>query len=136
MRDAAISRKVPDNPSRRSIGLTAGPAIPVGEFAGIQRTRTPHFVYLDDAIEPPIGYTNWVNSKAYTLPWAFSYDADAGIRWDLPGRIALLAYTGYNGCRPSQYAMEPFASRNIPTGEKPSFPTGTILLRMGLEVRI
>jgi hypothetical protein len=112
-------------------------------LAGLQGTRTPDFSYQYPF--PDLIYPNWVTAYGVNLPWTFSYEADAGLKWNFRGRVALLAYAGYDGCRPSKPPAElllfgPNNNMTIPlNGYKPGtvpLPTGTIHLRAGIEMRL
>lgn len=96
-----------------------GPALLIRALAGIQKTKTAN---------PEISF-----------PWAFSYEADAGIKWPLSGkRIALVGYAGYNGCKPAQnfvFIFSTSAGTSTMT-QKTTFPTGTIHARAGIEVQL
>ena len=107
-------------------------------LAGTQKTRTPVFAYVDPRIEVAQGYSNVLRASAETLASVFSYQLDAGIRYSLRGKWALLAYGGYNGCQPFRYP------NLIPGGPpwplevfgKHKLPTGTLGIRMGVELTL
>jgi hypothetical protein len=124
----------------------AGPALIVRALAGVQKTRTPDhsyqtypYLYTGLAMSE---FANWVRAPGTDMPWTFSYEADAGFKWSFPGRVALLAYGGYNGCRPSKapsgiiYITPNGVS--YPSGDyaRSTLPTGTIHFRAGVEVRL
>ena len=99
-----------------------GPALLIRALAGIQKTKTADISY------PGISF-----------PLAFSYEADAGLKWPLPGkRIALIGYAGYNGCKPAQNFVFMFSSSsgNNTMTQKNTFPTGTIFARAGIEMQL
>ena len=117
----------------------SGPALMIRALAGIQRTRIPD----DSFIEP--GSTQQVDVPGSAMPWAFSYEGDAGIKWNFPGRVALVAYAGYNGSRPAEKETGPLNyGPNIPFGsqgevyhpQKISVPTGSLLFRAGIDYKL
>ena len=117
----------------------SGPELLFRALGGIQRTRIPD----DSFIEP--GSTQQVDVPGSTMPWAFSYEGDAGIKWNFPGRIALVAYAGYNGSGPAKKAEGPLNyGPNIPLGSqmaipqppKTSVPTGSLLFRAGIAYKL
>ena len=115
-----------------------GPALLIRLLAGIQKTKTAGFNYSNPTYNLDITY------PGISFPWAFSYEADAGIKWPLPGkRIALVGYAGYNGCKPAKdfeynfanYLAYP-ASGIAKITQRQTFPTGTIHARVGIEVQL
>ncbi|HEV2481682.1 MAG TPA: hypothetical protein VGS79_18555 [Puia sp.] len=61
-------------------------------LVGVQRSKTAGFTagYANDPNDPAPYY-------AIALPWAFTYQGDIGFKWNAGGRLALIAYAGYNG---------------------------------------
>lgn len=107
-------------------------------LAGTQKTRTPAFAYVDPRILVAQGYSNVLRASAQTLASAFSYQLDAGIKWNFKRKWALLAYTGYNGCEPGKY---PIITPGGPPGpqkiyEKVKLPTGMIAILAGVEFNL
>ena len=71
------------------------------------------------------------------LPWSFSYQLDAGLKWQQKGRIALIAYAGYNGSQPSKdltYAKVSYQQPYTLYTVRAKFPTGSLLFRAGIEI--
>ena len=110
-------------------------------LAGIQQTKTSEYTYV---MNYP-GFGTSTSSLGVTLPWAFSYQADAGFQWRLYRWLSFLVYGGYNGCRPSynqHFADEGILINGIaiPTANgatiKFHFPTGSFLLRGGVQVSL
>ncbi len=98
-----------------------GPALLIRALAGIQKTKTA--------------------SPEISFPWAFSYEADAGLKWPLPGkRIALVGYVGYNGSKPGKDFVYILSNRAVDIAilvtQRRVFPTGTIHARAGIEVQL
>ena len=100
-----------------------GPALLVRALAGVQKTSSPTFSYIDPAIDyflaPDDPYTHL---PGLSLPWTFSYETDAGLKWAFPGRFTLISFIGYNGCKP--------------TTTPSTIPTGTIHWHIGGEFRL
>lgn len=99
-----------------------GPALMVRTLAGVQKTNSPTFRYIDGAIDFAPGYDPHITLPGLSLPWTFSYEADAGLKWAFPGRFTLVSFIGYNGCKP--------------TTTPSTIPTGTIHLHIGGELRL
>jgi hypothetical protein len=114
-----------------------GPALLIRLLAGIQKTRTADYHYSNQMNNIDVAY------PGISFPWAFSYEADAGIKWPLPGkRIALIGYAGYNGCKPAKDFVYNFSYLAYPANgiaritQRHTFPTGTIHARVGIEVQL
>jgi len=111
-----------------------GPALFVRLLAGIGKTRTPDYSFFSDNPGMPVSITE----PGASLPWTFSYEPDAGIKWDLSRRCTFVTYAGYSGSRPSKEVANVITSCPFGgcTGPHPpsseSFMTGTIFLRAGL----
>lgn len=108
-------------------------------LAGIQQTKTSEYSYVLDYS----GFTTSSTFPGRTLPWTFSYQADAGFQWRLYRWLAFLVYGGYTGSRPSynQHFEDDGISINgipIPNANgattKLRYPTGSFLLRTGVEL--
>jgi hypothetical protein len=111
-------------------------------LAGVQQTETSAYTYQ---LHYPEGLTSYSFFSGRTLPWTLSYQADAGFEWKILRWVALLAYGGYNGCRPAftQHFPDDNISINgiaIPTANggtaKLHFPTGSLLLRGGIQFNL
>ena len=83
--------------------------------AGIQKTHTADLWYESQE--------EYQYESGQKLPWAFSYQVDAGLQWRLLRRWSLLTYAGYNGSRPAD-------------AQKLHFPTGSLLLRGGIQFNL
>jgi hypothetical protein len=106
-------------------------------LVGVQKTKTAGFTegYVGDVN----GYTPYNGS---TLPLTFTYQGDIGFKWKPGGRLALIAYAGYNGSRPD-YTVT-YQEQNQTTGysipgpslialrHKTTLPTASLLFRSGI----
>lgn len=111
-------------------------------LAGIQQTKTSEYGYLFNI---PSGAITTSDFPGRTLPWALSYQADAGFQWRVYRWLALLVYGGYNGSRPSYTQHFPddgilINGIAIPNANgaiiKFHYPTGSVLLRGGVELSL
>ena len=102
-------------------------------LGGAQKTKPADYIRVigpdDDRLSYPYVH----------LPWSFSYQIDAGLKWQLKGRVALIAYAGYNGSQPSKdltYALlipqQPYTLYNVHT----KISTGSLLARAGIEIEL
>ena len=105
-------------------------------LAGIQQTHVAQYEYS-------LTYqylTTSSSNPARNLAWTFSYQADAGLQWKFYRRWSVLAFTGYNGSRPSynQDITDLLVNLNrigpnaSPVYKKIHFPTGSLLVHAGV----
>jgi hypothetical protein len=110
-----------------------GPALLVRLLGGVQQTispdtkESPLYPFPDGALDPGL-----------TFPWAFSYEADAGLQWRFRGRLSAIGYVGYEGSKPSinlayinsvNYVNNTYTA----THQRSSYATNTISLRAGVS---
>lgn len=107
-------------------------------LAGILKTGIPGYSYT---LNDRTGGVSTGGGKAPTLglPWAFAYQADAGLSYKLPRGISLVANTGYAGATPGQtfYYMI-FDNNSYYTSGvgKRKAPTGAVRLQAGVELAL
>ncbi len=101
-------------------------------LAGVQKTKPATYNQYFDNDE------NYIAAPYIHLPWSFSYQVDAGLKWQQKGRIALITYVGYNGSEPSKdltylnFSNQTYNYYKV----KAKFPTGSLLFRAGMEIRL
>jgi hypothetical protein len=111
-----------------------GPALFFRLLAGIGKIRTPDYTTV---LDQPSGYPAYITTPGAALPWTFSYETDAGIKWGLSRRCTFLIDAGYNGASPSKQApniiyMCPNGGCNMLPLPDGTFVTGTFALHAGL----
>ena len=105
----------------------------VRALGGIQKTKTGG--YEDMAVA---GFYSPFASQ--TLPWAFAYEGDLGLKWHSHGSLSLIAYGGYNGSISFAHLKQPPYPTALTTSGyttvvyKASFPTGSLLFRSGVSL--
>ena len=111
-------------------------AMLVRALAGIQKTQTANYTYVLPASPNELNVFDFLPGQR--LPWTFSYQADAGFQWKPARHWALVVYTGYNGSRPSYdlnigKLFAPSTGGGNSDIKKLNFPTGSVLLRGGVQ---
>jgi len=100
-------------------------------LGGIQKTKPADYNFYFPNSDNRLSY------PSVNLPASFTYQIDAGLKWQARSRIALMAYAGYNGSRTSRdftYILESFAPPSQTVTRKGTFPTGSLLFRAGIEI--
>lgn len=72
-----------------------------------------------------------------SLPWSFSYQIDAGLKWQYRRRMALIAYAGYNGSQPSRsftYLVSGSSTIYSYYSIQAKIPTSSLLFRAGIDI--
>jgi hypothetical protein len=121
-------------------------------LGGIQKTRTADFNFVVPGVAEGIPFPGPVPGPLQTgvlsiagtfsgvsLPWSFAYQADAGLRWKLDGRLSLVVYAGYNGSKPSKeftYYHNNSGTTYTTVTAKESFSTATLHALAGIELRL
>jgi hypothetical protein len=121
-------------------------------LGGIQKTRTADFNFIVPGVADGIPVPGPVPGPLQTgvrtiagtfpgvsLPWSFAYQADAGLRWKLDGRLSLMAYVGYNSSRPSKeftYYHNNSGTIYTTVTARESFSTATLHALAGVELRL
>ena len=118
-----------------------GPALFIRMLAGVQKIRTPDYTYLNILSVVSSAYSDYITAPGAALHWVLSYEADAGIRWGLSKRVALLGCGGYSGSGQSKEAstltyMCPNGGCTLSSSAEGSFVTGTIQVRVGAEIAL
>jgi hypothetical protein len=126
-----------------------GPALLVRLLGGVQQTispdtkESPLSPFPDGALAPGPFRTSpgpavYDTRPGLTFPWAFSYEADAGLQWRFRGRLSAIGYVGYEGSKPSinlayinsvNYANNTYTT----THQRSSYATNTISLHAGVS---
>jgi hypothetical protein len=73
------------------------------------------------------------------MPWAFAYQADAGLTYKLSRGLSLVANTGYAGASPAltyHYMILDNNNNYVSGSEKRKAPTGTVHLQVGVELAL
>jgi len=107
-------------------------------LAGILKTGIPGYSYT---LYNRANGTTTGGGKAPTLglPWAYAYQADAGLTYKLFRGLSLVANTGYAGATPGQtyYYMILDNNSYYTSGMgKRKAPTGTVHLGVGVELAL
>lgn len=100
-------------------------------LGGVQKAEPATYNQYFDNNEENFSYPR-VN-----LPWSFSYQFDAGLKWQQTRRIALIAYAGYNGSESSrELTYLKVSDQGVWTyyPVKAKIPTGSLLFRAGIEI--
>ncbi len=105
-------------------------ALLVRVLGGIQKTKTADYSFA--GYLPSSGLTKFTY-HGLSLPWTFTYEADAGLKWQLKRRIALVGYAGYNGCRPGKGLVYSIDRAGDTYTLRATFPTGTVQGRIGIQ---
>lgn len=104
-------------------------------LGGVQKTKTAGWERPTAEQAKTLG-----PSLARTLPWTFSYEGDLGLKWHPCGRLAFIAYGGYNASPlkvNAAYYTDPFGNAlpdYLATQRKSSFPTSSLLFRAGASL--
>ena len=114
-----------------SLPLSAGkgPVLLIRAMAGALKTNIPGYD-VRFAFEPgnPAHHV-----AGTTLPWAFAYQAEAGIKWRISRTVFLLFDTGYAGATTGyEVGSSDVGFPGPPT--RRTIPTGTLQLRAGAEI--
>jgi hypothetical protein len=143
-RDWRMSRILTGGVYTIPLSKRKGPAFFVRLLGGIAKIRTPDYSFNELEIQNnilPLIQPNYITYPGATLPWTFSYETGAGIKWGLSPTVALLCYAGYSGSRPSKEIPNiivtcPNGGCNLPPIPDGSFMTGTIQVRAGAEITL
>ena len=114
-------------PIHRKRGLS----LLIRALAGTQTTKPADYNYYFPDNGGRISY-HYIG-----LPWSFSYQADAGFKWQPLGRVALMAYAGYNGAQPSKsftYLVGDLTTVYSYYTIHAKIPTGSLLFRAGIDI--
>jgi hypothetical protein len=100
-------------------------------LGGVQKTKPADYSQNFDQNE------NRGSWPYISLPPSFSYQADAGLKWQQQDRIALIAYAGYSGSESSrELTYLKVSDQGVWTyyPVKAKIPTGSLLFRAGIEI--
>ncbi len=120
-----------------------GPALRLRLLGGVQQTISPDYkgalLYEENGvftcancmIPNPVAY------PGLSFPWAFAYEADAGLQWRFDSRFSAVGYAGFEGSKPS-INLAYFNSYNGATNTYTvdyrisAYATNTISMRAGV----
>jgi len=123
----------------RSLSTKNGLALRVRAMAGIQKTRFPDFTVYGDNSNGQTAMNEYSMWTYGPLPWAFAYQADAGVKWAVERHIALTLDAGYAGSRNTlnyTYNVTEDIALSINGNDHRPIATGTIQCRIGIEIGI
>jgi hypothetical protein len=79
-------------------------SLQIRALAGLLKTRVPDFTEYAGTQPTDAGAVNYLNGP---LPWAFAYQADAGLKWKLTRYAEVIVNAGYMGSRhTASYSQE------------------------------
>ena len=107
-------------------------------LAGVLKTGIPGYSY--DLVGLP-GQPTPLHESApdLSMPWAFCYQADAGLKWKLSHGISLVLNAGYSGAQPAYthtYTVGISGSDFIYQKYSRSMPIGSVHCRAGVDISL
>jgi len=127
-------------------------ALRIKLLAGVLKTSLPGYSYT--ASVPPgssfSGFSGYYRTNSpIGLPWAFSYQAEAGIRWRLTRQIDLVGNAGWFHAQPVHKYNFPISASDLYSGPvmtglfmpisyvemKQTLPISDLHVQTGVEVR-